>query len=198
MFPVVLFSLSSIAPVSPRLTCEVLVLVVAVVEQTLGTGEAGHALDALPQHVRAVPARAGRVLTLAVQLVAVHAALLQQPALPLPLLLLPAGLAAAAPLVPGPGLALGGGGQAQAGAGRLRGVLQARAGAGAALVDAPGGRQVTLGHGRETSKAKVTDIFSTVCLLKEFRFKFPQCVVCDVIFPYISVSVLHPPFASSL
>ena len=44
------------------LTCEVFVLVVAMVEETLGTGETGDALNALPQHVWTIPTRARPVL----------------------------------------------------------------------------------------------------------------------------------------
>merc|ERR1719174_697812 len=78
--------------------CEVLVLVVAMVEQTLCTGETAHALDPLPQHIRAVPARPGSVFCLRVKFVAVDAALLQGPRVAtLPLLLLPVHLR---PLLP--------------------------------------------------------------------------------------------------
>ena len=71
------------------LTCEVFVLVVAMVEETLGTRETAHALDALPQHVRAVPTRSGSVFCLRVKFVAVDATLLQGSRVPtLPLLLL--------------------------------------------------------------------------------------------------------------
>ena len=70
-------------------TCEVFVLVVAMVEQTLGTGETAHALDPLPQNVRAVPARSCSVFCLRVKFVAVDTALLQGSRVStLPLLLL--------------------------------------------------------------------------------------------------------------
>merc|ERR1719234_2770365 len=62
--------------------CEVFILVVTMVEQTLGTGETAHALDPLPQHIRTVPARSGSVFCLRVKFVAVDAALLQSPRLP--------------------------------------------------------------------------------------------------------------------
>ena len=48
-----------------------------MVEKTLGTGKTAHALDPLPQHVRAVPTRSGSVFCLRVKFVAVDAALLQ-------------------------------------------------------------------------------------------------------------------------
>ena len=74
---------------TPALTCEVFILIVTMVEQALGTGETAHALDPLPQHVRAVPAGPRSVFCLRVQLVAVDAALLQSPRVStLPLLLL--------------------------------------------------------------------------------------------------------------
>ena len=109
------------------LTCEVLVLVVAMVEQTLGTGETAHALDPLPQHVRAVPARSGSVFCLRVKFVAVDAALLQGPRVAtLSLLLLPVHLR---PLLPQLLLAVQlagcGGRQAQVAARSRRLLLQA-------------------------------------------------------------------------
>ena len=45
-------------------TCEVFVLIVTVVEKTLGTGEAGHALDALLHDVGGVAAGAQPVVGL--------------------------------------------------------------------------------------------------------------------------------------
>ena len=44
------------------LTSEVLVLIVAMIEEALGTGETGYALNALPQHVWTIPTRARPVL----------------------------------------------------------------------------------------------------------------------------------------
>ena len=44
------------------LTGEVLVLIVAMIEEALGTGETGDALNALPQHVWTIPTRARPVL----------------------------------------------------------------------------------------------------------------------------------------
>ena len=44
------------------LTSEVLVLIVAMIEEALGTGETGDALNALPQHVWTIPTRARPVL----------------------------------------------------------------------------------------------------------------------------------------
>ena len=44
------------------LTSEVLVLIVAMIEEALGTGETGDALNALPQHVWTIPTRASPVL----------------------------------------------------------------------------------------------------------------------------------------
>ena len=44
------------------LTSEVLVLIVAMIEEALGTGETGDALNALPQHVWTIPTRACPVL----------------------------------------------------------------------------------------------------------------------------------------
>ena len=44
------------------LTSEVLVLIVAMIEEALGTGETGDALNALPQHVWTIPTRACSVL----------------------------------------------------------------------------------------------------------------------------------------
>lgn len=45
-------------------TCEVFVLIVTVVEKTLGAGEAGHALDALLHDVGGVAAGARPVVAL--------------------------------------------------------------------------------------------------------------------------------------
>ena len=45
-------------------TCEVFVLIVTVVEKTLGAGEAGHALDALLHDVGGVAAGAQPVVAL--------------------------------------------------------------------------------------------------------------------------------------
>ena len=44
------------------LTGEVLVLIVAMIKEALGTGETGDALNALPQHVWTIPTRARPVL----------------------------------------------------------------------------------------------------------------------------------------
>ena len=44
------------------LTSEVLVLIVAMIEEALGTGETGDALNALPQHVWTITTRARPVL----------------------------------------------------------------------------------------------------------------------------------------
>ena len=45
-------------------TCKVFILVMTVVEKTLGTGQARHALDPLLHHVRGVLAGPGSILTL--------------------------------------------------------------------------------------------------------------------------------------
>merc|ERR1719376_811823 len=104
---------------------EVFILIVTMVEQTLGTGETAHALDPLPQHIRAVPARSGSVFCLGVKFVAVYAALLQSPRLPtLPLLLFAVHLRALlAQLLLAVQLAGGGGRQTQVAARSSRRLL---------------------------------------------------------------------------
>lgn len=111
-----------------------------MVEKTLGTGETAHALDPLPQHVRAVPARSGSVFCLRVQFVAVDAAFLQGPRVPtLPLLLLAVHLRTLlAQLLLAVQLAGGGGRQTQVAAGSSRRLLlQTGRRTGATLVDTP-------------------------------------------------------------
>ena len=55
-------------PEFPRIrlivTCKVFILVMTVVEKTLGTGQTGHALDTLLHHVRSVLTRPRSILTL--------------------------------------------------------------------------------------------------------------------------------------
>ena len=46
------------------LTCKVFILVMTVVEKTLGTGKTRHALDTLLQHIGGIPARSGRIVRL--------------------------------------------------------------------------------------------------------------------------------------
>ena len=46
------------------LTCKVFILVMTVVEKTLGTGKTRHALDTLLQHIGSIPARSGRIVRL--------------------------------------------------------------------------------------------------------------------------------------